>query len=43
MYVLAVIEHASRRVRVPGATAHPTAARVAQAVRNLATDLDNAG
>lgn len=37
------IEHATRRIRVLGATPHPTAAWVAQAVRNLAMDLQDAG
>ncbi|ROP41779.1 integrase core domain-containing protein [Saccharothrix texasensis] len=40
--MLAVIEHVSRRIRVLGATAHPTASWVTQAARNLAMDLDDA-
>ncbi|MFD9950071.1 integrase core domain-containing protein [Nonomuraea sp. NPDC059023] len=41
-YILAVIEHTSRRIRVLGTTAHPTAAWVAQAIRNLVMDLEDA-
>ncbi|AGP59271.1 integrase core domain-containing protein [Streptomyces rapamycinicus] len=43
MYVLAVIEHGSRRIRVLGATAHPSASWVAQAAKNLVMDLEDTG
>jgi transposase InsO family protein len=43
LYVLVVIEHSCRRIRVLGATAHPTSAWVCQAAKNLVMDLDDAG
>ena len=43
VYVLAVIEHGSRRVRVLGATEHPVQSWVVQQARNLLMDLECAG
>src|SRR6201997_2042912 len=43
IYVLAVIEHGTRRIRILGATEHPVHSWVIQQARNLLMDLDNAG
>ena len=42
VYVLAVIEHGTRRLRILGATQHPVQSWVVQQARNLLMDLDDA-
>ena len=42
VYVLAAIEHGTRRIRILGATAHPIQSRVVQQARNLLMDLEDA-
>jgi putative transposase len=41
--VLAVIEHGTRRIRIPGATEHPAQSRAGQQARNLLMDIEDTG
>jgi putative transposase len=42
VYVLAAIEHGTRRIWIPGATERPVQARAVQQARNLLMDLEDA-
>ncbi len=42
VYVLAAIDHSTRRIRILGATEHPIQSWVVQQARNLLMDLDDA-
>jgi len=43
VYVLAAIQHGTRRIRILGATGHPVQSWVVQQARNLLMDLEDAG
>jgi transposase InsO family protein len=43
VYILAAIEHGTRRIRILGATGHPVQSWVVQQARSLLMDLDDAG
>ena len=43
IYILAIIEHGTRRIRILGATEHPAQSWVVQQARNLLMDLEDTG
>ena len=43
IYILAAIEHGTRRIQILGATEHPVQSWVVQQARNLLMDLEDAG